>query len=318
MREVYAAHHKNQEILRESASGGIFTACSDYIFQNGGTVVAARYDYETQKLEHAIAATPGERDTMRGSMYFQSAVRKEIYAYVEEQMKARQPVLFVGTPCQVGAMKNYLAVKKADTGCLYTVDILCHGVGSPGIWTRFSEMIRKLHRGKLTRISFKDKRKGWLDPLCIGAIGKKEVSLRGFSWLYFSDSIMRPCCHNCRYASFDRPGDISVGDYWSARQKAPDAFHPMGTSVVLVNSEKGACMLEQVRDLVHLVESTPQDCAQPNLEHPTPSGKHREAVMKDFSRKATAFFFLKWSVVLLTEKLWQKARKIWKRIGGRA
>lgn len=63
-------------------------------------------------------------------------------------------------------------------------------------------------------LTFKDKRRGWEKPLCVAKAGDKEISLRGYSWLYFSDSIMRPVCYKCQYETVNR-----VGDFGTSREK---------------------------------------------------------------------------------------------------
>lgn len=309
MRVVYAAHHKNGDVLWASSSGGVFTACSDWILHHGGSIVAATYHYETHTLEHSVAVTEAQRDAMRGSKYFQSRIPKKVYHDIEQKLKKEQYVLFVGTPCQVKALQNYLAVKKADSTYLITIDLLCHGVGSPGIWRSYIELLSRLSRRKISYISFRDKRRGWHKPTCVASDGRREYSLRGYSWLYYANSIMRPCCHSCSFASFDRVGDITIGDYWGSGAEVQDAYHPLGTSVVLVNSPKGSWLMEQLQGALCIQKSSEEDCRQPNLERPTPCGKHRAVVMRDYAKQSPLLFFLKWSLLLLAEKLWVRIRK---------
>ena len=46
---------------------------------------------------------------------------------MQELLKEKKKVLFIGLPCQVGALKT--VIKENDN--LYTVDLICHGTPSP-------------------------------------------------------------------------------------------------------------------------------------------------------------------------------------------
>lgn len=39
MSKVYAAYHKDPEVVEKSSSGAIFTALSDVIFENDGKII---------------------------------------------------------------------------------------------------------------------------------------------------------------------------------------------------------------------------------------------------------------------------------------
>ena len=50
---------------------------------------------------------------------------------------------------------------------------------------------------------------------------------------------MRPSCYECRYSNINRVGDFAIGDFWKAKENAPDVFNPRGTFFVMVNTDKG-------------------------------------------------------------------------------
>lgn len=45
-------------------------------------------------------------------------------------LKNEKPLVFIGLPCQVAAVKKYAEINKVNTDNLFTVDIICHGVPS--------------------------------------------------------------------------------------------------------------------------------------------------------------------------------------------
>lgn len=83
-------------------------------------------------------------------------------------------VLYMGTPCQITAIKYYLVSKKVSQCCFYTCDILCHGVGSPGIWKSFITHLEDKKSTKIGFLTFKDKKNGWKKPLCVASDDNRE------------------------------------------------------------------------------------------------------------------------------------------------
>ena len=62
--QVYAVKHNQLSVLLNSASGGLFTALSDIVLENGGIIYGAVQD-EHLSIIHKRAATREERDMCR-------------------------------------------------------------------------------------------------------------------------------------------------------------------------------------------------------------------------------------------------------------
>ena len=302
MQKVYVAYHKNPEVVEKSSSGAMFIALSDVVLKNNGKIIGGKYNYVTHKMEHIVCQTPEERDACRGSKYFQSHIDGTIYKTLECDLAKNTPLLFVGTPCQVAAVQQYVLVKKLKDDSLITCDILCHGVGSPGIWKKFLEWKNR----KIDYLTFKDKRKGWQKPLCIAKSGKKEFSLRDYSWLYFYDAIMRPICYECTFANTNRVGDFTIGDFWNARKIVPQMYNPRGTSFIMVNTDKGMDYFNKIKECLVYKEVTIDDVMQNNMLHPTYKASCRDEVMNDFRNKSAVAFFVKWKLRILLSKVKKK------------
>ena len=117
---------KDEKLRRQSTSGGMFTALAHYALELGGIVCGVILDDE-QMVVHSFAENEAELAKMRRSKYVQS---NQVGAYlrVKKELDACRTVLYVGTPCQVAGLKSYLGRTYKN---LITVDIFCHGVGSP-------------------------------------------------------------------------------------------------------------------------------------------------------------------------------------------
>ena len=55
-------------------------------------------------------------------------------------------------------------------------------------------------------------------------------------------------CYSCTYKGDKRVADITIGDYWGCTDTDP-FYNSAGVSVIFVHTEKGASLLEGVRDL---------------------------------------------------------------------
>ena len=154
---VYGARIKDNTVLHESTSGGLFTAFSDTIIENGGFVCGAVYSPGIE-VKHVITNQKQIRDEMRGAKYVQSNLGKVIRD-VTNHLNSGDIVLFVGTPCQVSALKKFVSIKSNDDK-LITIDIVCHGVPSPRIFKQHVFYIENKY-GKITSYLFRDKKKGW-------------------------------------------------------------------------------------------------------------------------------------------------------------
>ena len=139
----YIAINPNEEIRLKSSSGGIFTLLAEKIIADGGVVFGARFD-KNWNVVHAWTDTIVGLAPFRGSKYVQSRIGNT-YKETKEFLQQGRKVLFSGTPCQVAGLKKYLR-KEYDN--LLTVDFICHGVPSPGVWRRYLSELRESLRAE--------------------------------------------------------------------------------------------------------------------------------------------------------------------------
>lgn len=126
---VIAFKNEDESIRRNSSSGGAFTAIATPILNDGGVVFGARFN-EKWQVVHSYTETVEGLSAFRGSKYVQSYIGNS-YCDVKRFLKDGRKVLFTGTPCQVKALHLFLR-KEYDN--LITMDFVCHGVPSPGVF----------------------------------------------------------------------------------------------------------------------------------------------------------------------------------------
>ena len=101
--------------------------------------------------------------------------------------------------------------------------------------------------------SFRNKETGWknysvklmfTDKSYYKQIFGRDLFMRAF----LSDLCLRPSCYNCHSKSLERESDITIADFWGIETLVPEMNDNKGTSLVFVNSEKGAMLFEQIKN----------------------------------------------------------------------
>ena len=215
----------------QSSSGGAAAGLTQNFIQNGGYVAACLFrDGEfvfdiTNDLDYARK--------FAGSKYVKSNP-KNIYSKIHERLKQGDRVLFIGLPCQVAALNNYIKDKKN----LYTVDLICHGSPSPIILEKYLAE-NYVDIKKIKDLNFRNK-----DGFGLRS-GYKRISFDDGSDLYtfaFLTSLdYTENCYSCRYATLDRVSDITLGDSWGSELEAEE--QKKGISLILCQTEKGKELL---------------------------------------------------------------------------
>lgn len=278
---AYAVKHKDEEIRAKSRSGGIFTAVSDVVLENGGMVYGCSLNDEFL-AEHRRATTKEERDAFRGSKYIQSEM-KNCYSLCANDLKAGLQVLFSGTPCQIEALYNFLELKNISTENLLTMDILCHGVPSPMVWKDY--LNEKFNESEIESVNFRDKKNfGWRDHTETITVNGKEISSKDFPKLFLSHFITRPSCFKCNYKNKNRISDITIGDYWLIELNKKDFDDNKGVSLVMLNSNKAINVFQECESNL-IVEVFPLATSmQPVLNGNFPEPKNRKEFWEDYSK----------------------------------
>ena len=283
--KVYAAQYKNENALNNSSSGGIFSAVADLVLKEGGAVCGCIFN-ENFKTVHIVTKNAEEAEKMRGSKYVQSDTA-DTFTEIKRLLESGTRVLFTGTPCQVDGLKRFLL---RDYDNLITIDLICHGVPSPRF---FEEFLKDEERknGKITDIRFRDKpRNGWRSQGSISFLKNGRKSTRVISpynssyyqLYYLADSISRMSCYSCKYASTNRVGDITIGDYWNVGSLKPEIAPEKGVSVLLVNSPLGEKLLNELGYSVALCETSLENAVanNGNLSRPSDMPKSRGDIYK--------------------------------------
>ncbi len=242
---AYAAQIKDQEALKDSSSGGVFTALSREIFRRGGVVYGCVWD-ENYNAIIRKAENEEEFKPMRGSKYVWSWAG-DTFPEIKSYLDNGRIVMFTGLPCQVAGLKNYL---RKDYENLYLVDFFCGGSPSPYAFHEYLKTITK--KIPLDKLNFKlrDKEKlgvgvhiSYETPK--GRVYQSYVK-NSYFFSYHTKVFHRKPCYHCQYRYEQRVEDITFGDYWSVKQFHNDLDIRAGVSALLINSVKGKELFDSV------------------------------------------------------------------------
>ncbi len=261
LKNALAIKHIDEEVRANSRSGGIFTALSDWIFSQGGVVYGCELVNNRVAL-HKRATTKKERDKFRGSKYIQSIIF-ECFELVKRDLSCDRWVLFSGTPCQVSAIKKYCS--NINTDKLLLVDIVCHGVPSPMVWSDYLDYVSG--NKKIVSVNFRDKKQfGWAEHKETVVFDNGEVySSNVFAELFFSHLITRKDCSCCPFKNLSRAGDITIADCWGIAESYSQFDDNKGVSLVLINNEKGNSVFDKIED-ISVIEVDINKVLQPSLK----------------------------------------------------
>lgn len=244
--QAYGAQNKDTGLRRASSSGGVFSAIARDMQKKGGVVFGAAFD-EKLCVEHIGAFDENELSSLRGSKYVQSDAAEAI-ANAAALLARGIPVLFSGTPCQIAGLKAKLGGKYDEL--LLTVDIVCHGVPSPGVFASYLQKLEEEKGQRVVSYAFRDKRYGWKDFHAVATFedGSEHAGSQvtdPFLYGFLQNLYLRPSCVRCEdYRGGGHAADITLADLWGAQKVCPDHDDDTGLSLVLVNTQKGKKALE--------------------------------------------------------------------------
>lgn len=234
-------------LLDRSSSGGMFGLLARKVLSEGGVVCGAAFDEGCRAVRHVLVDNDAGLDSVMRSKYVQSFVAKEVYRGVRDAIRSGRRVLFAGTACQVAGMRGYLG-KLADGELFLSVDVICHGVPSPELWSRWVDYRGEAFGSDVCDVNMRSKTTGWLSYSAMykhiaekDNTGDTESRVFGQDWYmqaFLSNASLRSSCLTCP-AKRSSGADITLGDFWGFQSIHPEVDYSNGVSAVLCNTQKG-------------------------------------------------------------------------------
>ncbi|WP_238916676.1 Coenzyme F420 hydrogenase/dehydrogenase, beta subunit C-terminal domain [Clostridium sp. YIM B02555] len=252
--------HKDGKVRDKSSSGGAFTLFAEFVLRNNGVIFGAAFN-ENLEVKHCSVEKLEDLDKLRGSKYVQSDT-KETYIKVRENLEKNRMVLFVGTPCQTAGLSEFL---NKDYDLLFKCDFICHGVPSLLVFKKYITYLEEKYEDKIIEFKFRNKDKGWRQTgQQMGtAVRFKKGKVKHFMPAYkdffmngfLEDLYLRPSCYECKFKTIPKNySDVTIADFWGVDAVASELNDKKGTSLVLINTDRGEYLFNKVKEKFHYKE----------------------------------------------------------------
>lgn len=285
---VFAAYTKDEAIRLDSTSGGIHSMLAMKMYEKSAYVGGAVYNKD-HTVSHIVDDNPARLPEIRSSKYLQSNA-EGVYKEIRTLLIKGRNVFFCGCPCQINALYNFLG---KDYDNLVTSDFICRGVNSPKVFLKYMEMLERKFGAKATEIKFKNKKWGWHNfSLRVNFENGKEYCKDRYHDLFFigylqAGNFSRPSCYDCHFKGFPQKADITLADFWGIDKIDPTMDQDKGTSLVMVNSNKGMKLFESIKDKIEYRQFTMEDAREgnPAMEKSLSSAKsNRDSFFNDLDK----------------------------------
>jgi formate hydrogenlyase subunit 6/NADH:ubiquinone oxidoreductase subunit I len=294
----YVVQNKDEAILKESTSGGAFTAFADTILDKGGVVYGVALDKERFEAHHIRVTKKKDLSLFRNSKYVQASTGTT-YRQVKQDLMNNIPVLYSGTICQIEGLLSYLALSHVNTDKLSTVDVICRCVTSPKVLKEYISYEENRNKKTWVSISFRDKSfygYNWSNLSLEDKDGKKSyhngLNTDLYLKLMFDGYSVRPSCYDCHFKHQQRNSDMTIWDCFDVRNYALELDNGKGATKVLINSEKGKKLFEESAKELYCHPFSDYQLIYNNYEmfNSPKEAKQREAFFECFERDSKKAF----------------------------
>lgn len=256
---LYASWAKDNELLKDTTSGGIGDLLAKQLIIDGYKVVGVVYCEEKTRAEHRIAETREETIPFRGSKYIQSYTLDALKKIVADCKNSKYAVF--GTPCQIYALHKFAELRKIRDNFIF-IDLFCHGCPSLLAWTKYQKQIKE-NNGveQFDQVVFRSKIRGWGSFNVVFKKGGKTYFSNkacddGFYELFFCDQILNEGCNDCRLRGTIEYTDIRLGDFWGKKF----LNNRTGVSAVCLATERGESLFQKVKENLVSLECRYEEC----------------------------------------------------------
>lgn len=287
---VFAAYTKDEEIRTDSTSGGIHSMLALAMYAKNAYVGGAVYN-EDHTVSQIIDDNPARLPEIRSSKYLQSD-STGVYKEIKKKLREGREVFFCGCPCQVQALYKSLGNKEYDN--LTTCDFICRGVNSPKVFLKYMDMLERQYGAKATEIKFKNKKWGWHNfSMRVNFVNGKEYCKDRYHDLFFigylqAGNFTRPSCYECHFKGFPQKADITLADFWGIENLDKTMDQDRGTSLVMINSDKGMELFDSIKENIVYKEFKMADAraGNPAMDSSLKSSKpNREAFFETLDKE---------------------------------
>lgn len=248
----YAGWSLDKETRRKGASGGIASELYKWAISNGYWIDGVKLNNKFQ-AEHVLSNELNIISDFSNSKY-QFSNMGSIYCTIEEKLIQGEKIIFIGLPCQVAGLKNYLKYKKLLNDNIVFVDLVCHGTAPEIYIQQHINYIEKKYNKSANKLFYRNPEfNTYTYTFTLSenedVFYKKKVKRNDeYQIGYHKGIIYRENCYNCRYACTSREGDITLADFSYVGSKEVCNYDNKNVSCILINSKLGENVIKHLID----------------------------------------------------------------------
>lgn len=287
---VYAGWNLDSRSRSRSASGGIGAAIYRLALESHWYFSGVDFDGDFNAIQR-LYDNGDSLDEIVNSKYVYSDMNN-ICLQIRNLLEHNETVIFIGTPCQVAAVKNFC---KECNETLFTIDLICHGVAPTEYLKKHIIFLEKNRKTRASSLTFRDPKMYTYTYTftLFDKLRRPIYSVRSnrddyYQLGYHNALIYRENCYHCNYAQELRVGDLTIGDFNGVGKIKSCNYDNKKVSCILQNTLKGEFLLKKLVDnnLVYL-ENRPIKEAfefENQLRQPSKPHENRTKFLKIYSK----------------------------------
>lgn len=310
---AYIVQHKDAKVLRESTSGGAFTAIAKWVLDKGGVVFGAGFNEDFEVIHQPVESYE-ELSKFRNSKYVQSRINGT-YRQAKELLAEGRFVCFSGTPCQLEGLFSYLRKPYAN---LVTVDVVCHACPSPLVYRKYVEMQKNKLHSKILNLAFREKHYGYkYSTMSFFCEDKSKDYHEGIDTdimmrAFFANMSVRPSCYQCAFKKRFRNTDFTLWDCFDVDKFNRDFDNDKGVSRILTHSQQADLILNESVTQLNIFEINPDKAVEGVREmyHSVSVNSKRESFFHDLNTMDAELCFQKYFPITMRHRI-EKQVRLW-------
>ena len=245
-KRVFAGYTNNKDELLKRTSGGVATELATLYLESGGIVYGVAYSDNFKNAKHIRVDKVENLNKILGTKYVQADMQN-IFVQIKKDIDIGYNVLFVGLPCEVAAVKNYLKNKIKN---VFFCELVCHGPASKKTLREYVEFLEKINHSTLTDLNVRYKKFGWKTPYLKALFSNGKIYSEKFYSTEYGEAFYlqgRESCYNCKFKGRNSQADITVGDFWGVKE-SDEIYNPNGVSICLCHTNRSIDILQKLKN----------------------------------------------------------------------
>lgn len=282
-----AALSLDDGVWAKSSSGGAFTEICK-VFEADDDLFIFGCENENGFIHHSFVKNSNNISKFRRSKYVQSEIGFT-FKEVKKLLNNGNKVVFTGLPCQIAGLRNYLGNKNYPS--LLLVDLICHGVGSPSIFSEHLLYLKNKYKASNINYEFRNKikyfktLKQYISKYTLNNGERVLYKERDeYNLLFLNQVCLRPCCSmHCKYRSVERMGDLTIADF-KCFKNVFGKEENKNYSTIITNTPKGEKVLELLKNRMEILPCSLEDIKKynPLFCSSTPPNPLRDSFFFDY------------------------------------